>query len=242
MSETVNDELLVERQDSTLILTLNRPDKRNALSSSLVEALLAQVSVAAVEGVRLLVLQGNGRNFSAGFDFGGFEDLSDADLVLRFIRIEQLLQAVYHAPFDTLALAHGKNFGAGVDLICSCSRRIADKTATFQMPGLSFGIVLGTRRYVSRVGSSTARRVLQEGITFGASEGEASGFLTAQALKQEWPAVLAQSRAAATRLSIAASMRLYQATATDTRSKDMVDLVDSASLPGLKDRIRDYRK
>jgi enoyl-CoA hydratase/carnithine racemase len=242
MSEAFTDELLAERQGSTLILTLNRPDKRNALSSILVEALLAYISAASTEGVRLLVLQGNGSNFSAGFDFGGFEVLSEADIVLRFIRIEQLLQAVYHAPFDTLALAHGKNFGAGVDLICSCSRRVANETATFKMPGLSFGIVLGTRRYASRVGHSIARRVLQEGITFEVSMGEASGFLTAQASKQEWPSVIEFSSQAATRLSVTASSRLYGVTAVDTRSQDMADLVESASLPGLKERIRAYRK
>lgn len=240
MSDTA--ELVVERDGSTLILTLNRPEKRNALSSNLVEALLAHVTEAATSGVRLLVLRGHGRNFSAGFDFGGFEELSDADLVLRFIRIEQLLQAVYHAPFDTLALAHGKNFGAGVDLVCSCGRRVADETATFQMPGLSFGIVLGTRRYVSRVGHSIARGVLQEGLTFDASAGEASGFITARAEQAEWSNVIKKSEQAATRLSAISACRLYGSTVVDSRAADMADLVESASSPSLKKRIHAYRK
>ena len=65
------DELLKARSGETLTLTLNRPDKMNALSAALVDALLDAVGEAAGDGTRLLVLKGAGRNFSAGFDFGG---------------------------------------------------------------------------------------------------------------------------------------------------------------------------
>ena len=175
------DELLKDRSGDTLTLTLNRPDKMNALSATLVDALLDAVAAAGHDGTRLLVLKGAGRNFSAGFDFGGYADQSEGDLLLRFVRIEQLLQALAHAPFDTLALAHGRNFGAGVDVICACGRRVGDPAATFRMPGLSFGLVLGTRRYAERVGGSKARLVLQEGRAFDAPEALADGFLTAVA-------------------------------------------------------------
>ena len=87
-------ELLTERAGATLTLTLNRPDKMNALSASLVDALQAAVDEAARGEVRLLVLRGSGRNFSAGFDFGGVEAQSEGDLLLRFVRIEQLLQSL----------------------------------------------------------------------------------------------------------------------------------------------------
>ena len=52
------------------------------------------------------VLEGAGNHFCAGFDFTGYQDQSEGDLALRFIRIETLLQALHHAPFETLALAH----------------------------------------------------------------------------------------------------------------------------------------
>ena len=69
---TAARELAVERRGTTLFLTLDRPDKMNALSATLVEALLAEVNAAYRDGTRLLVLRGNGRNFSAGFDMGGY--------------------------------------------------------------------------------------------------------------------------------------------------------------------------
>ena len=83
-------ELILDRMDDCGVarLTLNRPDKANALSADLVEALLAALEAAAGDGTRLLVLDGNGKHFCAGFDFGGYETQSEGDLLLRFVRIE----------------------------------------------------------------------------------------------------------------------------------------------------------
>ncbi len=234
-------ELFVERDGPALILTLNRPDKMNALSATLVEALLEQVAEAGRAGIRLLVLKGNGRNFSAGFDFGGYEDQSEGDLVLRFVLVEQLLQAVRHAPFETMALAQGRNFGTGVDLICSCGRRIGDPDATFRMPGLAFGLVLGTRRYAERVGEARARAVLGDGLVFDADEALQDGFLTGRVPIPEWPEAVANAVEAACRLSPEAASALYGATTADTRAQDLADLVTSAARPGLKARIGAFR-
>lgn len=234
-------ELSVERRGTTLLLTLARPEKMNALSSSLVEALLGVVDAAYGDGTRLLVLRGSGRNFSAGFDVGAYESQSDGDLVLRFIRIEQLLQAVRHAPFDTLALAHGRNFGAGVDLICACARRIATPDATFRMPGLRFGLVLGTRMFAERVGVDRARHVLQESQTFGAADAHAWGFLTSVAAQEQWDAAIGEAERAAAALPAEPAARLFRVTASHVhRDADLAELVRSAAEPGIKQRIAAY--
>lgn len=229
-----------ERSGTTTILTLDRAAKMNAFSGALVDALLDAVEAAHGDGTRLLVLRGEGKNFSAGFDFGGFEAQSDGDLLLRFTRIEQLLQKVHHAPFETLALAHGRNFGAGVDLIGVCSRRVATPDSTFRMPGLRFGLVLGTRRFALQVGDDTARDILAESKTFGAEEGRRIGFLTQVAEASEWPAVIARASEASIALPPDACARLVAATRTDTRDADLAELVRSAAAPGLKARIAAY--
>ena len=77
------NDLVSERTGATLTLTLNRPAKMNALSASLVDALIGALRQARADGTRLIVLRGNGRNFSAGFDFSGHETLSEGDLLLR---------------------------------------------------------------------------------------------------------------------------------------------------------------
>ena len=83
--------LHVEQKDSTWTFALSRPEKMNALSSELVEALIDAVADAHARGARLLVFKGEGKNFSAGFDFGNLEESSDGDLLLRFVRVESLL-------------------------------------------------------------------------------------------------------------------------------------------------------
>ena len=213
-------ELRKERAGTTLTLTLDRPAKMNALSGALVDALLAALDEAHRDGTRLVVFRGEGKNFSAGFDMGGYEEHSEGDLLLRFVRIEQLLQAVRHAPFDTLALAHGRNFGAGVDLIAACARRVASPEATFRMPGLKFGIVLGTRVFADRVGAERARQVLQVSQTFGTNDAFGWGFLTGVAAQDQWPATVQGAAEAATALAPEAAARLYRVTSDDHRDAD----------------------
>lgn len=238
---TTETSLTVERRGSTLTLTLNRPEKMNALSAGLVDALLAAVDAAYRDGTRLLVLRGNGKNFSAGFDMGGYEAQSEGDLVLRFIRIEQLLQAVRHAPFDTLVLAHGRNFGAGVDLICACAHRIATADATFRMPGLRFGLVLGSRLFSERVGLVRARQVLQVSQTFTSPDAQSWGFLTDVKPQEQWPEAIEGTEGAASHLSAEGAARLFRVTArAEHRDADLAELVRSAAEPGVKQRIAAY--
>jgi len=134
-------DLKVERNGDTLTLTLNRPDSANALSPDLVEALLAEITTAT--DIRLCVIKAEGRNFCAGFDLSDIDGLSDGDLLLRFTRIETLLQAVHHAPFPVIALAQGHVIGAGADLFAACWQRIAAPNAKFRFPGWQFELALG---------------------------------------------------------------------------------------------------
>ena len=232
--------LALERRGQAVLASLDRADKMNALSAALVEELLALVEKCAQDGTRLLVLRGNGKNFSAGFDMAGQEAHSEGDLLLRFVRIEQLLQAVRYAPFDTLALAHGRNFGAGVDLIAACARRVATPDATFRMPGLKFGLLLGSRLFAQRVGGDRARQVLQVSQTFGAADAERWGFLTGIAPQDRWDTIIEEAASAAAELPPASAARLYAVTAVDTRDADLAELVRSAARPGLKQRIAEY--
>ena len=174
----MDNELLRSHDGHVTHLTLNRPQKSNALCASLVEALLNAVEYAHTDGTRLLILDANGDNFCTGFDFSGYLEASEGDLVLLFIRIEHLLQLLYHAPFATVALAHGKNRGAGADLVCACSMRVAAAGTTFRMPGLRFGIVLGARRLAHRIRTDAASEALASGRTFDANAALELHFIT----------------------------------------------------------------
>ena len=238
----MENELLRSHDGHVTRLTLNRPGKANALSASLVEALINAIEYAGTDGTRLAILDGNGNHFCAGFDFTGYLEASEGDLVLRFIRIEHLLQQLYHAPFATLVLAHGRNFGAGADMVCACSNRIAAPATTFRMPGLRFGLVLGTRRLAHRIGADAARDVLATSRTFDADEGRKLGFVSQVAAQAGWPALTDAARMASDALTQPVLARLTMQTVTDTRAADMAALAQSASVPGLKERIRIFRE
>ena len=238
----MNDELIRKHEGHVTHLTLNRPQTANALSSSLVEALLNAVEYACTDGTRLLILDGAGAHFCAGFDFSGFQDSSEGDLALRFIRIETLLQQLYHAPFETLVFAHGGSFGAGTDLVCACGMRVAAPGATFRLPGLRFGVVLGTRRLVHRIGTDRARAILSSSATFDTDHALRSGFLTEVAAQAEWTRLIASARANGALLTPAAAAALHRRTVPDTRAEDMAALAASVSVPGLKERIRLFRE
>lgn len=238
----MSEELLRSHDGHVTRLTLNRPQKANALSASLVEALLDAVEYAATDGTRLLILEGAGPHFCAGFDFSDLQAQSEGDLALRFIRIETLLQTLHHAPHQTLALAHGRVFGAGADLVASCGLRVAEPGTTFRLPGLRFGVVLGTRRLAQRIGTDRARAILSGSVTFDADAALADGFLTQVAAREQWPGLVAQARETADALTPAASAALFRCSIGDSRAEDMAELARSVSVPGLKERIRRYRE
>jgi len=226
--------------DGATRITLNRPEKANALNEAMIEALLDAFAVAQAGGTRLLILDAAGKHFCAGFDLGDLDDCSDGDLLLRFVRIETALQTLYHLPFPTLALAKGRAMGAGADLFAACSRRVAAPGTQFRMPGLAFGILLGTRRLAARIGADAARRIQNETRTFDAAEAHALGFASEIVDETDWPAVASAATTAANTLSPEATAALFQATAVDTRAEDMAGLVASAARPGLKARIQTY--
>jgi len=88
---------------------LDRPERGNALSAAAVESLHRAVSTALDDdAMHTLVFRGRGKHFCTGFDLSDLESETDASLRLRFIALEQLLQAVWHAPVRTVAFATGR--------------------------------------------------------------------------------------------------------------------------------------
>ena len=168
--------ILLQISDGIASIEINRAQRGNALSSELVEAALDAVHSALRDpSVHTLMFAGAGRHFCTGFDLDGLESQSDGDLLLRFARIEALLDAVWRAPVRTVAIAQGRTWGAGADLFAACDLRLALSGASFRFPGAGFGIVLGTRRLAERVGTERARAWVSEGATIDAGEALACG-------------------------------------------------------------------
>jgi enoyl-CoA hydratase/carnithine racemase len=236
----VSPGLDVRIDGGTWIITLDRPEKLNALDAPTVDRLLAEVKKASAADARLLVFRGSGRSFCAGFDLSELESQSEGDLVLRFVRIELLLQAVATSPARTLALVHGKVFGAGVDLVSVCRHRVATSDTMFRMPGLKFGLVLGTRRFARIVGHDTARSLLEASTSFGAARACEMNFIHEIADSGAWDGIIEGAARTASALDDTARRDLYQAISTLQPEADLAALVRSAARPGLKQRLLQY--
>jgi len=108
------------------------------------------------------------------------------------------------------------------------------------MPGLKFGLVLGTRRFAALVGAERARVVLEQAATFSAEEALRDGFASRLAVAQEWPDIEQQAWDTAQALTDASRIQLYAALSQETPDADLARLVRSAAAPGLKDRVAAY--
>ena len=228
-------------EDGVASVWLDRPERGNALSAAAVASVLASVTAALDDpAVHTLVLRGRGRHFCTGFDLSGLEGESDASLQERFEHLERLLQAVWHAPVRTLAFATGRAWGAGAALFASCDIRACAPDATFRFPGSAFGIVLGSRRLAELIGWDRARPLVTEGATLDAP-GALAASLATDLVTEEAQAWLAARLSApvADRATMAA---IRAACRPDHRAVDLATLQASASRPGLRSRIADYRE
>lgn len=237
MSEPVT----VAESDGVLSVVLSRPDKANALSDEMANGVIDAMDRARRDKVSAIVLKGEGRHFCAGFDFGDFEALSDGDLVLRFIRAEEMLQAVFHAPAPVLALVQGRAMGAGADLAAAAMKVVATPAARFQMPGPRFGVVLGTRRLAYRIGAVRARQIQIVNRPVDAEEGHSLGLIDALADQDDWADVEAEFVKAYRTLDLETARALAEVTRPDTRDVDMAALARSVAKPGIKERIAAFR-
>ena len=233
--------VLASRADGVATLSLNRPDRGNALGPELVEALEEAFDRAVSHGARLVVLRGEGRHFCTGFDLTDLDSLSDGDLLLRVVRIEQLLQRIHAAPVTTLAVATGRTFGAGADLFAACDRRLAGPGATLAFPGPAFGLVLGTARLAAIMGRDRAREILLAGREMTAEAAAMAGLATAVLGEEAIPAEIARAAAEAARLDPETVAALHRRTMRAEEDADLAALVRSAARPGLQQRILGYR-
>ena len=220
-------------------ITLDRADRGNAFSAAMVDELQRAWDAALEDrATHTVVLRGNGKQFCTGFDLSALGDETDSTLRQRFRRVEALLQAVWHAPLRTVAIAQGRVWGAGADLFASCDVRAALPDATFRFPGAGFGIVLGTRRLTEAIGWDAARALVTEGRPLDVPAAAACGLVTQGVSTDpgEWLANLT-AIAPVDRETFAA---IRAVTRAQLQKEDAESLDRSAARPGLKARIEAY--
>lgn len=235
--------LTIQRVGTMVRIRLNRPEVANSLSVEMVQELQAAVNQCYQDGTSLLVFEGEGRHFCAGFDLSQLDHEDDDSLLARFVRIELLLQSVRAAPFTTLALGHGRIMGAGADLFAACEQRWLVGGATLCFPGAAFGLVLGTGRLTRLVGTSLARSWVSSGCKIEAVQALSSGLATAAVDATSLPSELAGLAERSVRLDPVTRQSISMASGESpvVLAQDLHALVQSAARPGIKERIQQYR-
>ena len=170
------------------------------------------------------------------------QTISDGDLLLRFLRIETLLQAVHHAPFPVIALAQGHVVGAGADLFAACWQRVAAPSAKIRFLGWQFELALGTRRLTRLIGTDKARDMLIDTKVALAEAALGMGLVTEVAEADAWGEIVEVAEQRSLVLPPRALGEMCGLTVVDTRIEDMAAIVETAGEPGLKQRILDYKE
>jgi enoyl-CoA hydratase/carnithine racemase len=156
--------------DGVAVITLNRPEKKNALSLALREEVVALLErMAGDEALKALVITGSGGSFSAGFDLREFA-VTDPAHQQRLWRSSDLFHhAVLRFPVPVIAAVDGIAYGGGFDLAVLCDLRIATHRATFAHPESAFGpVVYGPLHDL--VGGAIARELVLTGREIDARE------------------------------------------------------------------------
>ncbi|MCH8960198.1 MAG: enoyl-CoA hydratase/isomerase family protein [Bacteroidetes bacterium] len=178
------DLILYDVRDRVATVTLNRPDKRNALNADLVTALQAAFAEAASdEGVRVIVLTGAGKVFSAGADLAALEALQSATPLENLADSEHLaafFEQIYLHPRPVIARINGHAIAGGCGLAAVCDFSIAAAPAKLGFTETRIGFVPAIVMVfvLRKLGEAAARDLLLRGVLVTAEEAASLGLIT----------------------------------------------------------------
>lgn len=171
MSHLVN----LIREGDVGILEMNRPERKNAMDTALLEVLVDSLDRAASDdGLTAVVIEGAGDSFSAGADVT--EVVDKAGSVRRMGLFASLYEVVSFFPKPLVAAITGACIGGGAEVASGCDLRVGTASSRIRFPGAQFGIPIGTARLQSLLGTSHAKDLLMTARTFDGDEAFRIGF------------------------------------------------------------------
>jgi enoyl-CoA hydratase len=175
--------LLTDLQDGTLVVTINRPDKLNALNKDVIADLGKLMDdVYANAEIKSVILTGSGeKSFVAGADISEFTALDNAggaDLAKK--GQQSVFDKIENCPKPVVAAINGFALGGGCELAMSCHFRLASENAKFGQPEVNLGLIPGyggTQRLTQLIGKGKAMELMMTGDMIGADEAKALGLV-----------------------------------------------------------------
>ncbi|MFJ1968180.1 enoyl-CoA hydratase/isomerase family protein [Streptomyces sp. NPDC087903] len=202
--------LRVELRDRTAVLTLDRPERLNAVGSDTAEQLTrALEDLRHDDDVHALVLAGAGRAFSAGADLGEIESFTTPGQFRAFVgRLTEAYALLEDFPKPSVAAVHGFAFGGGLELALACDLRVAERGARLGLPEMKLGVLPGaggTQRLPRLLPPAVAKQMILTGEPLDAERAWQLGLVNEVA---EPGGTLAAAEALAVRLAAGAPLAL----------------------------------
>ncbi len=163
--------LAVDRRGKVTILTIERPERRNALTHGTLDAF---VEALGDEDPMVIVITGSDGHFCAGADLTTVEDTEFTDL------LHTVLERIRSGPWVTIAAVSGAAMGGGVQLAIACDLRVAEESARFAIPAGKLGLMVDhwtVARLAGIVGQSTARAMLLGGADLRFEAAQRAGLI-----------------------------------------------------------------
>ena len=181
----MTDNYLIGEKDNNIFnITLNRPDKRNALNVEMLTGLCDMVEQQATDpDIRAIILKGEGKVFSAGVDFNslgsevgaflGENGSGGSGLRSLIYRFQQYLNRLEAVELPIICAMHGRALGLAVELALACDIRFMSDECVWSMPELKLGVIAdvgGTSRLSRLLGPSRAMEILMTGREYSAKQ------------------------------------------------------------------------
>ena len=169
-------EVIVSDHDSIRVLTLNRPEKRNALNDELIAALKAALrETDSDDDIRAIVIRGAGKDFCSGADLASIQKIASATYEenLEVARsLAELFLLIRSVKVPVIAAVHGRALAGGCGLATACDLVVATKTARFGYPEVKIGFVPAMVAAILRrnLGEKKSFELLTQGFEFTAAE------------------------------------------------------------------------
>jgi len=172
----LSQSLAVERQGPIGLVTLNRPERHNAFDDALIAELTEALrSMEAEEGIRLVVLSGAGKSFSAGADLNWMRRMAGYSMDENrrdSMGLATLMRTLAHLRKPTIARVHGPAYGGGVGLVACCDVAIATQNAKFVLTEAKLGLIPAviSPYVIAAIGERAARRYFLSAERMDAAE------------------------------------------------------------------------
>jgi enoyl-CoA hydratase/carnithine racemase len=218
MSDTSEPLVTVEHDAGVSVITMRRPALLNALGTPTIDALDRAFTAAADDpAVRVLVISGEGRAFSAGADIKEFGALAGPVEFRGFIEhLETALRRLEQLPKPSIAAVNGIAYGGGLELALACDLRVVDEQSRLGVPEIKLGLLPGaggTQRLPRIVAPAVAVEMLMTGDPIGAAEAHRIGLaneVVPSGMALERAMAIARSLAMRAPLALAAVKRLRE--------------------------------